>query len=414
MEKFKKLFLSNPIIIILFFAVLFRVLFIILFSNWQPTSDYNWYYNQSINFVRYNDFLNSDGTSTAYWPIGYPLFLGALFKITGESIILIQILNIIFNSISIFTFYFILNRLQPKKFLFNNLLTIIFAFYPDNIAFNIISSPEIIYVTLLLLSLLFVLNNYKFKYFYISLFTGIATLLKPQAIIMPFIFLGIEYFYNKVNIRATLFNFIIVVLTIFTIISPVLIRNFKIFGNFIFISNNGGINLYIGNNEHANGRYVETNYLNSLKRAPDLNEYQIDKIAKSKAINYLRTNPESIIINIPKKIIGYFGYVSGFNWVNEGLNKKMEKTIWVLLMGISNLYYWIILLAFLFSLGYLFINKIKLDSNIMLLIGIILYFICLHCIIFFGSPKYNQTIIPFILLFISMVLNKYYKNIIAA
>lgn len=377
-------------------ALFVRVILIIVFNNWEPISDFGWYYKQAINFANFNDFVNTNGTSTAFWPIGYPFILGLFFKLFGESILITQFINILFNLLSIYLFYQILNKLMPEHQKINVIFTTIYAFYPDNIAFNVISSPEIVFVTLLLLSYYLFLNDNKKNIFLMGIVIGIATIIRPQAVLIPVIFLCIRLFEHR-SISKFFSYLILTYLGIFIVITPVIYRNYKIFDNFVFISNNSGINLHIAHHEGANGRYKMTKFLDSLYQL-NFNEYEKDQLAKQEAIKFLKTKPFSIIQNIPKKIIGYFGYVSGFNWINEGLTSKMNKIVWTLLMGISNLYYYLILILFVFVI----FKKQKYYNNSILPLSVIFYFVILHTIIFFGSPKYNQTIIPFILIYIAI------------
>ena len=50
-------------------------LFWIFAVDTQPVSDFNWYFERAIEISRGNGY-SIDGKPTAFWPVGYPAFVG--------------------------------------------------------------------------------------------------------------------------------------------------------------------------------------------------------------------------------------------------------------------------------------------------------------------------------------------------
>ena len=53
---------------------------------------------------------------------------------------------------------------------------------------------------------------------------------------------------------------LLLILSAAAVISPWTLRNYRVHGEWILISSNGGINFWIGNNEQATGEFIEPPY----------------------------------------------------------------------------------------------------------------------------------------------------------
>ena len=191
-----------PICLIL--AVILRVGWIITMDV-QPVSDFRWYYERGLDFatgqgysIAPSDFWpenvpsatlppigeQSDGYQyTAYWPVGYPAFLGLLFTIFGSSLWVAKIANIVlYLGILIFSYY-LAKRLFLSE-LTGRVTLLILTFYPDHIAYTSLLATEILFLFLFLLACtLLIIPKYQMRLAVISgVVFGGACLVKPQAI----------------------------------------------------------------------------------------------------------------------------------------------------------------------------------------------------------------------------------------
>jgi hypothetical protein len=59
-----------------------------------PVSDFGWYYERGIDLSAGKGY-SVDGIPTAYWPVGYPAFLGLLLRVFGTSLLVPKAANVI-------------------------------------------------------------------------------------------------------------------------------------------------------------------------------------------------------------------------------------------------------------------------------------------------------------------------------
>jgi len=59
-----------------------RMSWIILISP-EPVCDFEYYYNFGISIAQGRGFAWKNGILTAFWPVGYPAFLGMVFYVCG-------------------------------------------------------------------------------------------------------------------------------------------------------------------------------------------------------------------------------------------------------------------------------------------------------------------------------------------
>src|SRR6476659_1234969 len=101
-------------------GVVLRVLWI-CFVNAPQVSDFKWYYERAISISTGQGYA-VDGIPTAYWPVGYPGFLGVVFTLFGPSIFLAKAINILlYTGITLLTY-------ALSRMLFNSELAARLAF----------------------------------------------------------------------------------------------------------------------------------------------------------------------------------------------------------------------------------------------------------------------------------------------
>jgi hypothetical protein len=189
---------------------------------------------------------------------------------------------------------------------------------------------------------------------------------------------------EKRSIIAFLSGIIIVIL-------PWIIRNTFVMGSPI-IASNTGINLFIGHNPEANGSYK---YVDAMNRFDGMSETQANTIALQSAMQNIAHDPLHSILLIPKKIAFLFAsdsYLPLQSLQIEG-NSYRER--------MQNLPWWTYLLIIPGSLLIFFgvshgkaLLSLSLGNHIIaIIIGMII-----PCAIFFGTPRYHEPMIPFLVI----------------
>lgn len=202
-----------------------------------------------------------DGLRTPIFPIflvGILLFFKNLYFVS-----LIQILLFAFSSIIIY-------RLGREMIGTGaSLVALIFlALEPSMAYWNSMFLTESLFLFLLILGLYFFIKFYKdgslFSIFVSASFLGFATLTRPAAQGLWFIFLMfILFLIKKIGIRRVLYSLIIFIVTFIIVVSPWLIRNKVLFNTYSFSSADASV--FYKFNLKA---YLQLNHLENLSVEP--------------------------------------------------------------------------------------------------------------------------------------------------
>jgi hypothetical protein len=85
---------------------------------------------------------------TAYWPVGYPAFLGLLFTLFGSSLFMAQAGNVIlYTGVLVFASY--IGKTLFEAELVGRVTLLLLAFYPDHIAYSSLLASEVLFLFLL-------------------------------------------------------------------------------------------------------------------------------------------------------------------------------------------------------------------------------------------------------------------------
>jgi len=391
LDKFYKV----TIIISLILCILW-----VCFIHVSPFSDFKYYYTVAINVA------NGWQWGDTYTTVGYSIVLGAIFKLFGASIMHAEIFNIVLTLINDMLFYDILNKTninkKDRKWIF-----VVFIFFPNNIYFNNLLAVEILFTTILLGITDVYFNNIKYKYILIGILVAAGTMIKPFFIIFPFAILIIEIIkYRKFT--NSIKHSLVIFLVSLVCLSPWIYRNTKLIGQPTFVSNNGGIVLYLNNNsQNTVGRWmpainIDKSVLNT-KEYKTANATQQNKILSTAAKKWIINNPSKFIILGGKRLFNTYFYGDDiFDSMHEsGLN---QNTQYIMFSLTNNLKYFIFLPAIIFILIYsifilLKIFKRQSDSiNLFTLYVVIIFY--MFSSVYFITEGQGRYCFPLIFIFI--------------
>jgi hypothetical protein len=243
-----KFFKQNYYKIITAVGILLSVLWII-FVNSKPYSDFSYYNNVA------NQVANGGQWGDTYTSVGYSIALGFVYKIFGSSIMVAKIFNIVLTLVSYIVFYKILVRINISEGR-RKLTYTLFVLFPCNIFFNSLLGTEILFTTIFLVITLIYFSDIKYKYVIIGVLTGLNAMIKPFFMVFFLAILLLEVI-EKRKFVLPLKNAVIILMLSLITIAPWCYRNTKLVGETTFISNNGGIVLYINNNsQNKLGRWM--------------------------------------------------------------------------------------------------------------------------------------------------------------
>lgn len=289
MIKFNKSYYK----IITVLGILICIIWISLI-NTQPYSDFN-YYNKIAQQI-----ANGGQWGDTYTTVGYSIILGGIYAILGYHLIVAKIFNIVLTLLSYIVFYKILKKVDLTESR-RKIIYTFFVFFPSNVFYTSVLADEILFNTILLIITLIYFSNIKLKYFLIGLFVAINAMIKPFFIIFFLVIFLLELFaIKRYSITKVLKHTIVTLLVSLISISPWIYRNTKLIGQFTFISNNGGIVLYLNNNsQNVYGRWMPPEKIeNSIvlkKEYIQANATQKNKILTTAAKDWIIHHPLQFI-----------------------------------------------------------------------------------------------------------------------
>ncbi|MCC5869649.1 MAG: glycosyltransferase family 39 protein [Gammaproteobacteria bacterium] len=147
---------------------------------------------------------------------------------------------------------------------------------------------------------------------------GMAALIRPVALLLPFIFLPgllLQAYPDRDGLKRVALSLVLAAVGMAIVIAPWTARNFALFGETVLISTNGGITLWMGNNPDTDGQY---SYVpEELADVPD-NEQA--RILSERAREYIQADPVAFVGRAFRKLLLLYGNESiGVAWNEPGI-----------------------------------------------------------------------------------------------
>jgi 4-amino-4-deoxy-L-arabinose transferase-like glycosyltransferase len=393
-------------------GIVLRLLWIWLVRADQ-VSDFAWYYQRGIDIAAGRGY-SVNGIRTAYWPAGYPLFLGGLFYLFGPMQLLGKLANVVLYSATIWLSYWFARRVFHSEHA-GRIAVCLLAFNPNQTASVSVLSTEILFQCLFLMgAVLFVLAEGRPGWIVLSgAIWGLATLTKTQAVFVPIIFL-LVFMWKK---RAMLKTGILAYTAVLLVCAPWLVRNYLIFGKPL-LSTNGGIVLMIGNNPYATGRQIWDQRVQSLLGDLGVEESQLfdgrelarEERAKQVASDYIANHPGRVLLFLwPRKLVAtYLSDVDGF-YYSLGMVKNHNRLWQAAYLGFrifAETYYVAILALFAFAIPTIVHSNVRCHRIGLFLVA---YFTLVY-LVYFGNARYHFALMPWITIYAAIGAERILKK----
>ena len=199
-------------------ALILRIIIVIVIDT-PVVSDYLAQFDIANRIVNGEVFAASTSDYMLRWgyQMGYTLLMTLLLFIS-KGPLLIKIVNCLFTSLIVLLIYLIAKEITNKRVA--RIVSCLYMFFPFPLLFNTVLSNQHISSFLFLLAIYIFISkktekmNYKLKYFLIGLCLAIGNIIRPEAIIfITAILLYMIYVTKKINFRSTIKKFLILILT---------------------------------------------------------------------------------------------------------------------------------------------------------------------------------------------------------
>jgi 4-amino-4-deoxy-L-arabinose transferase-like glycosyltransferase len=282
-----------------------------------PLSDSYDYHTFALNWVQYGVYGWGPNQPSAIWPPGTSAAYALIYSLFGSGQWAIKCFNLAIGVLIVFL------TIELGRRWFNQTVGLIagllVALWPVFIEYTTIIGSEMLFTaTLLGVLLLFdeICSNERHLTLLAVVFgglIGIATLLRPTAILLPALLASVFYLQKRAIVPTLKLLSISTVLTLI-VLAPWSARNYALFGELVLTSTSGGGNLWMGNNPATTGFYQKP------PDHPGLNEAQLDRLFKDDAVAYIKQAPLAFVTRTMVKALRlYERETIGVVWNRPGI-----------------------------------------------------------------------------------------------
>ena len=292
---------------------------------------------------------------TAWEPPLYPCLMGGVFKLFGiytyASAWVLLSINSLFSALTCIPIYLIARKTFGKSIALGSVWTWAVLPYVWYWSVHWIWDTTL---TPLLLSLIFLIaleledRAGRLQWVIFGLLWGIGALANPSMLaFLPFCGLWIWWRRHRHGL-ASIGGVVLSSLVFFAVLSPWLIRNYEVFGRFVFIRDDFGLQFRLGNGKGAEGMLMA--YLQ-----PNLNKLEFEKFqrmgelayaadCKRLAFEWIRENPGRFAVVSLKRFLFYW---SGVPRPSDSriLNNLGNSLLWAFFLASSVVALWGLLRA---------------------------------------------------------------------
>ena len=245
---------EHPLAAVISVGLIIRVIFLVSYlssAEWNHLIVDSLYHDRWAMYIASGNILGDEVYFRAPF---YIYLLGGLYAIFGHSLLIARIFGHVLGLASVVITYHLGSRIFSHRT--GIIAACIHAIYPIAIYFESELLVEGLFAFLVELSLLFFwkasTEGRSRDYIFSGIIIGLAAITRP--VIMALVPLFVLWILIRSGgISRALGKVAIMVGAAGLMIFPITLRNFAVGNDPVLISSSGGINFFIGNNEHANG-----------------------------------------------------------------------------------------------------------------------------------------------------------------
>lgn len=259
-------------------------------------------------------FLNDKGEVSAFRPPGYPFAVSLVFRIS-ESVLLVKCLGVLALTATAWLLALLAQTVAPKACALAPCLVLA---YPVLAYTSSTLTPQILGSLFLVAGLLLVFRFPRQGGAAAAagaLFGALILIIPSFALVMAG--LGLVLAFARFWVRTYSLRYLVILyLAMAVVVTPWVVRSSLLFGEFVFISTNSGINLLFGNspNARSNSGVVD---ISAFEPATPLGEVALDRHYKQAAIQWIKSQPLDALRLYAGKVANYFNYRNDISTTSE-------------------------------------------------------------------------------------------------
>ena len=305
-----------------------------------PVSDSVVYDQFAVRLAEGFGYTWLDGSPSAFWPVGTSAVYGLLYRLFGVDHASI----VAFNILLFIPILFLSMQLAGRWFgrSVAAMTGLLLAVWPLHVEFTTVLASELIF-TVLVLAILWTWEADRLRPIARGVLLGVllaaASYVRPTALLLTIVLLGAAAVrgQGRARLTATILSLVVAGL----LIAPWSVRNTRAFDQFVLLSTNGGVTLWMGNNPESSGGYAEVPPAFSGLDEATRND-RMGAVAKA----YIVAEPGRFIVNSLRRLQNTFGHETiGVVWNEPGIVRALGPGAPMPLKLVSQAF-WLPVLAF--------------------------------------------------------------------
>ena len=389
---------------IIFLAIVLRAIWALLVPV-IPLSDGNAYDTFALNIVQHGTYGWRAGLPSAYWPVGTSAIYALFFSIFGHTYWPITIFNILVGTGLVAVTMLLGKKLFSAKV--GYIAGTILAIWPSQVMYVTVLASELPFTFLTVTGLLLWLGE-KLTLtttVAIGILLAAASYVRPLALLLPLVFAAIEIVRHRQWVQQVR-RALVVCLVMIALITPWTVRNYLAFGEFVLISTNGPVTLWMGNHAGTDGTY---------SKLPDwtgtMSEYERAQALGKVARDYIIDHPvEFIVRSLTKLAKVHINETIAVHWNKKGIEETFGSTT-IFPFKLLTQGYWMLALFTAIAGGFLLFRQLgMIQWTFHPAIALWGYFALVHAIIL-SQDRYHFPSIPYITILSAYALTILFRKL---
>jgi 4-amino-4-deoxy-L-arabinose transferase-like glycosyltransferase len=357
-----------------------------------------WYDRSAQYIASGRGYLFFDDAPTAAWPVGYPAFLAAIYRVTDDSLLAAKVANAFLGALTVLGVFALGALVFGPRAGWAGALVL--TFFPNQVIFAGLVMSEVLCAFLLLLVLLAVvyltLNSQRLRWWgpaVVGALIGLTAMVRGEFLLF-FLVPLLPWRMMLGSWRKALGYTAVAFLAMALVLTPWTVRNWVRLGYPVVVSTGAVANLLAGHWDGANGAgtFIPGNAIQEqYMRLPDPErEIVVYKAHIRKAFAWAVRHPWQEVTLVPRKLYHlYRADSSGIQWSQT--RPVMGGELVDFFTASSNGYYYIVGGWLLLSLPAWWALR---DPKRLLLILTLFYFSFMFGVVFIGDLRYHFALVP--------------------
>jgi 4-amino-4-deoxy-L-arabinose transferase-like glycosyltransferase len=343
-----------------------------------------------------------DGTPTAFWPVGYPATLAALYTACGHSRAVAVGFNVVVETATVALLYLLARRWFPHRTALG--AAAIYAVLPGAVTFTSLTLSEPWFTCLFVAALTTLAwadrraRLWRWAVLF-GLIAAAAAYVRGQGLLLPVLAVPWLWLAGLRFPRALGFGALSLGVVLIAA-APWVVRNTRLFGEPVLLSTNLGQDFWTGHHPGADGGLSYDDQLAfaaSFAHLPPLErERAINREGLRQGLRFARTHPvEEGRLLVRKLWRLYRDDGDGLRWNEQhGAAPRFTPAVRTALHAVTNVAYWALLIAALIGLGRGLQRRRPWADGLLM---VLLAWTGTH-LAFFAEPRFHAPLLPLLAL----------------